>query len=105
MVVLVYQDYWENMLISFLKHGDHENPTVISANYQTWVIVGSVDYRFSDWFIWKEKLELVFVVEILDDQGVEVNWAIVYLVGEWGYVIDEQRQFYALIWSDFLLVV
>jgi hypothetical protein len=39
----------------------------------------------------------VFVVEILDDQGVEVNWAIVYLVGKGGYVIDEQRQFYALI--------
>lgn len=69
----IYQNNREDLLFSFLEHGNNENPSVISSNDETRVIKRGIRDMISDDFIGEEELELVLIVIISEDNWVEIN--------------------------------
>lgn len=92
-MVRVYQYHGTHFLFLFLEHRDHEDSSVVSAHYQAGVVNGGIDCLLSDDLIAEEKLILVLVVVVPDNQWVEINQTIINFLGEEVQLVEEKRNF------------
>ncbi len=69
----VNKDHGLYPLIRFLEHRDNEDPSVVSTHDVGRVLAGGVNGWLSHLFIRVEELELIFIIEALYQQRLEVN--------------------------------
>lgn len=93
LMMLINENNRVNLFITFLKHGYHKDSTVIGSYYQGWMIYGSISNRICHFFIWEEKLKLMFVIDVLDYQWVKVDGTVLNCLRKYCYVINEERNF------------
>ncbi len=66
-MVLINQNNGLNLFITLLEHRYHENTAIACTNNEARMVWWSIDHMLFDLLIWQEKLELMFVIDILDN--------------------------------------
>lgn len=67
LMVRIDQYNWLDFLIGLLEHRHHENSAVGGSQNEAGMILGGVNHMVCDFLIWKEKLELMLVVYVLNN--------------------------------------
>ena len=94
-MMLINKNNGIDVFICFLKHRNHKYPAIVCANNQARMVFRSINNRLSYFFIRKEELKLMLIVEVLDDQWIEIDWTVVDLL--WKNFDRTYEQWYAML--------
>lgn len=92
LMMLVYQNYWWNILMNILKQRYHKYSSIISTNDITWVILWMINNWVRYFFIWEKELKLQFIVNTFVNNRMEIYELVNLLLWKYLYFTYKHRK-------------